>query len=101
MTRRAPRSTAARAAWRCTAGAPTTATFVAVIVHGYGEHAGRYDHVAEALVDAGAAVYAGDHLGHGESEGERASSRTWRTSSTTRPASSSWPAASTPGCRSC
>jgi alpha-beta hydrolase superfamily lysophospholipase len=48
------------------------ASFVAVLVHGYGEHAGRYGHVAEALVDAGAAVYAGDHLGHGRSEGERA-----------------------------
>jgi alpha-beta hydrolase superfamily lysophospholipase len=47
-------------------------TFVAVLVHGYGEHAGRYGHVAEALVGAGAAVYAGDHLGHGASEGERA-----------------------------
>jgi alpha-beta hydrolase superfamily lysophospholipase len=50
---------------------PETATYLAVLVHGYGEHAGRYGHVAEALVDAGAAVYAGDHLGHGRSEGER------------------------------
>ena len=49
------------------------ARYVAVIVHGYGEHAGRYDHVAAAFVDAGAAVYAGDHLGHGQSEGERVS----------------------------
>jgi alpha-beta hydrolase superfamily lysophospholipase len=48
-------------------------TFTAVIVHGYGEHARRYDHVAQALVEAGADVYAHDHLGHGESEGERAS----------------------------
>jgi alpha-beta hydrolase superfamily lysophospholipase len=48
------------------------ATFIAVLVHGYGEHAGRYGHVADALVEAGAAVYAGDHLGHGASAGERA-----------------------------
>jgi len=48
-------------------------TFAAVIVHGYGEHARRYDHVAEALVAEGADVYAPDHLGHGESDGERAS----------------------------
>src|SRR4051794_18443888 len=48
-------------------------TFAAVIVHGYGEHARRYEHVAQALVGAGADVYAPDHLGHGESEGERAS----------------------------
>jgi alpha-beta hydrolase superfamily lysophospholipase len=47
------------------------ATFVAVIVHGLGEHAGRYEHVAAALVDKGAAVYAGDHHGHGASEGEK------------------------------
>jgi len=47
------------------------ATFVAVIVHGLGEHAGRYNHVAQALVDKGAAVYAGDHYGHGASEGEK------------------------------
>jgi len=44
---------------------------VVVIVHGYGEHAGRYDHVAKALVAEGAAVYAPDHLGHGRSGGER------------------------------
>ena len=47
------------------------AAFVAVIVHGLGEHAGRYNHVAQALVDKGAAVYAGDHYGHGASEGEK------------------------------
>ena len=42
-----------------------------VIAHGYGEHIGRYEHVAAALVDRGAVVYGPDHLGHGESEGER------------------------------
>jgi alpha-beta hydrolase superfamily lysophospholipase len=45
--------------------------YVAVIAHGYGEHARRYDHVAEALVADGAVVYAPDHHGHGRSEGER------------------------------
>ena len=45
--------------------------FVAVIVHGLGEHARRYDHVAAALVEKGAAVYAGDHHGHGASDGEK------------------------------
>jgi len=44
---------------------------VVVIAHGYGEHIGRYGHVAAALVERGAAVYGPDHLGHGESEGER------------------------------
>jgi alpha-beta hydrolase superfamily lysophospholipase len=42
-----------------------------VLAHGYGEHIGRYEHVAGALVERGAAVYGADHLGHGESEGER------------------------------
>ncbi|TKJ32121.1 alpha/beta hydrolase [Blastococcus sp. CCUG 61487] len=49
-------------------GAPT---HVVLLAHGYGEHCGRYGHVAEALVDAGAAVHAVDHVGHGKSEGER------------------------------
>jgi alpha-beta hydrolase superfamily lysophospholipase len=42
-----------------------------VLSHGYGEHIGRYEHVAATLVERGAAVYGPDHLGHGESEGER------------------------------
>jgi alpha-beta hydrolase superfamily lysophospholipase len=46
--------------------------YLVLLVHGYGEHAGRYRHVAERLVAHGADVYAPDHLGHGESEGERA-----------------------------
>lgn len=46
--------------------------YAAVIVHGYGEHAGRYAHVADALEENGAVVYAADHHGHGRSEGERA-----------------------------
>src|SRR5262245_796604 len=45
--------------------------YTALIAHGYGEHAGRYAHVAEHLVRHGASVYAPDHLGHGRSEGER------------------------------
>ena len=44
---------------------------VVVLSHGYGEHIGRYEHVAAALVERGAVVYGPDHLGHGESEGER------------------------------
>src|SRR5918999_1629351 len=46
--------------------------FVLLLAHGYGEHAGRYEHVAQRFVDEGAVVYAPDHLGHGKSEGERA-----------------------------
>jgi alpha-beta hydrolase superfamily lysophospholipase len=35
------------------------------LAHGIGEHAGRYVHVARALNDAGYAVFADDHRGHG------------------------------------
>src|SRR4051794_23494271 len=46
--------------------------YIALLSHGYGEHSGRYGHVAEALNDAGAVIYAPDHHGHGRSDGERA-----------------------------
>lgn len=42
-----------------------------LIVHGLGEHAGRYDHVARRLRDWDFAVYAYDQRGHGESGGAR------------------------------
>jgi alpha-beta hydrolase superfamily lysophospholipase len=48
------------------------AQWLAVLAHGYGEHIGRYEHVAQALRQAGAAVVGPDHQGHGMSEGERA-----------------------------
>ena len=43
-----------------------------VIAHGLGEHGGRYQRVAEHLVEHGCATYAIDHRGHGKSEGPRA-----------------------------
>ncbi len=46
-------------------------TWVALIVHGYGEHVGRYEWVAARLAEAGAATYGVDHVGHGRSGGER------------------------------
>ncbi|WP_053618786.1 alpha/beta hydrolase [Nocardiopsis sp. NRRL B-16309] len=46
-------------------------TWLAVLVHGYGEHLGRYEQVAADLVAAGAVVYGADHRGHGRSSGER------------------------------
>lgn len=45
--------------------------WIAVLSHGYGEHAGRYAWVAARLNAAGAAVYAADHVGHGRSDGPR------------------------------
>lgn len=39
---------------------------VVQLVHGIGEHARRYDHVAKKLNSLGYAVYADDHRGHGQ-----------------------------------
>ena len=36
------------------------------IAHGLGDHARRYDHLAEQLNNAGYSVYADDHRGHGQ-----------------------------------
>jgi acylglycerol lipase len=47
------------------------ASCVAIVCHGVGEHSGRYQQLAEALVQRGFAVYALDHEGHGQSEGDR------------------------------
>ena len=40
-----------------------------VIAHGYAEHSGRYEAVAQFLTARGFAVHALDHHGHGKSEG--------------------------------
>ena len=42
-----------------------------VLVHGLGEHAGRYGHVIDALNARGWHVVAYDHRGHGRSDGPR------------------------------
>ncbi|WP_031481145.1 alpha/beta hydrolase [Streptomyces bicolor] len=44
---------------------------LALVIHGYGEHVGRYAEVADLLVTHGAAVFGPDHAGHGRSAGER------------------------------
>ena len=43
-----------------------------VLAHGYAEHLGRYRAVAKVFTDAGYAVHALDHRGHGKSGGTRA-----------------------------
>ncbi|MDX3114116.1 alpha/beta hydrolase [Streptomyces scabiei] len=45
--------------------------YLALLVHGYGEHSGRYAELADVLAGHGAAVFAPDHAGHGRSAGER------------------------------
>ncbi|XP_014701589.1 monoglyceride lipase isoform X2 [Equus asinus] len=53
--------------WKPT-GTPKALIFVS---HGAGEHCGRYDELAQMLVGLGLLVFAHDHVGHGQSEGER------------------------------
>ena len=50
--------------WRVTPlGAPKACV---QLIHGYGEHSRRYLHMALAFAEAGIAVYADDHIGHGK-----------------------------------
>jgi acylglycerol lipase len=44
---------------------------VLLVVHGLGEHCGRYMNVVNHFVPLGYAVYGLDHIGHGNSEGTR------------------------------
>lgn len=44
---------------------------VLFLVHGLGEHSGRYHNHVNHFVPQGYAIYGLDHLGHGKSEGER------------------------------
>jgi lysophospholipase len=57
--------------------AATPARAVAVLAHGYAEHSGRYEHVADHLAASGIAVWAIDHRGHGQSAGERGDIVSW------------------------
>lgn len=44
---------------------------VILIVHGIGEHCGRYMNVVNHFVPLGCAIYGLDHIGHGKSGGEQ------------------------------
>mgnify|MGYP003326130925 CR=1 FL=1 len=50
---------------------PEQAVRLMVLVHGFGEHSGRYEEVGTFFAQRGFAVYAHDHLGHGNSPGLR------------------------------
>jgi acylglycerol lipase len=47
------------------------------VVHGLGEHSGRYARFAEAMAKHGMSTYALDLRGHGESEGQRGHVDSW------------------------
>lgn len=49
----------------------TSPDSVFLLVHGLGEHSGRYQHVAEFLTSSGSAVIGFDLRGHGKSDGSR------------------------------
>lgn len=57
--------------WAPPAGTPPTGPSV-VLVHGYGEHSGRHDHLGRAFAASGAPTWAIDLRGHGRSDGPRA-----------------------------
>ncbi|HIE38300.1 MAG TPA: alpha/beta hydrolase [Anaerolineales bacterium] len=50
---------------------------VLAIVHGFGEHSGRYTNVVNHLVGQGYAIYGFDHRGHGQSPGQRGYIHEW------------------------
>lgn len=48
-----------------------TTKAVVVLVHGMGEHSGRYNHVAKQMTENSFSVVAFDHFGHGKTSGKR------------------------------
>ncbi|MBK6610641.1 MAG: alpha/beta hydrolase [Sphingobacteriales bacterium] len=48
------------------------------LIHGLGEHGGRYEHVARFFADNGYATLAVDLRGHGRSEGKRGHIKNWQ-----------------------
>ncbi|HUQ47193.1 MAG TPA: lysophospholipase [Gemmatimonadaceae bacterium] len=50
---------------------------VVAIVHGIGEHSGRYGYLVQRLTDSGLAVSALDNRGHGRSAGQRGHIESW------------------------
>ena len=55
----------------------TTAWAHVLLVHGFGEHSGRYEHVGERFAAAGLDVHAYDHRGTGQSGGHRGHVDRW------------------------
>jgi len=62
--------------WRSAVPDETPKAWVGV-VHGYGDHSGRYAWVLDQLVAAGFGVMAVDYRGHGKADGRRADVGVW------------------------
>ena len=63
--------------WKPDCRPPSTPRAVVVLVHGVGEHSGRYMNLVRPLVDDGYVVYAYDQRGHGRSPGPRVDVDRW------------------------
>lgn len=50
---------------------PENSKGIVVIVHGFAEHSGRYEHLTKRLNDQNYGVYRFDNRGHGKTKGER------------------------------
>jgi alpha-beta hydrolase superfamily lysophospholipase len=61
--------------WR--AQSPVTTIASVIVVHGIGEHQGRYDALTDAFVGSGIALYGYDQRGHGRSTGVRGHVDQW------------------------
>lgn len=60
--------------WRSDTTPPAA---ILALVHGFGEHSGRYGNVVEHLTERGYAVYGFDNRGHGRSPGQRGHINAW------------------------
>jgi acylglycerol lipase len=69
----APDAASVGGAW---AGLPWASV---LLVHGIGEHSGRYEHVGDRMAGAGLDVYSYDHRGMGASDGARGDIDAWST----------------------
>ncbi len=61
-----------------TASLETNVKGILAIVHGLGEHSGRYCRIVKGLTAAGYAVFGYDNQGHGKSEGQRGHINRWQ-----------------------
>lgn len=64
-------------AWRPRVDHAPEAAAAVALVHGIGEHSGRYVWLVEHLTAAGFAVFSFDHRGHGRSPGRRGHITSW------------------------
>ncbi len=57
---------------------PDNPDAILIIVHGFGEHSGRYMNVVNKLLPEGFSIYSFDHRGHGRSPGNRGHVMSWK-----------------------